>query len=55
MNGNDEAFIERLNTFIRKGDDYGYYQTLGLKLVRKDLFEHNYALGLKDLNVWHTI
>ena len=34
-----------------EGDGYGYYQTLGLRLVRKDLFGHNYALALKDLNV----
>ena len=34
-----------------EGDGYGYYQTLSLKLVRKDFFGHNYALALKDLNV----
>ena len=34
-----------------ESDEYGYYQTLGLGLVRKDLFGHNYALALKDLNV----
>ena len=34
-----------------ESDEYGYYQTLGLKLVRKDFFGHNYALALKNLNV----
>ena len=35
-----------------EGDDYKYYQTLGLKLIHKDLFgQDNYGLALKDLNV----
>ena len=34
------------------GDDYKYYQTLGLKLIHQDLFGHdNYGLPMKDLNV----
>ena len=35
-----------------EGDDYKYYQTLGLKLIHKDLFgQENYGLAMKDLNV----
>lgn len=34
-----------------EGDGYRYYYTLDLKLVKKELFGHNYALALKDLNV----
>ena len=32
-------------------DEYGYYKTLNLRLIKKDFFGHNYALALKDLNV----
>jgi len=35
-----------------EGDGYGYYQTLGLKLIHKDLLgQNNYGLAMKDLNV----
>lgn len=35
-----------------EGDDYKYYQTLGLKLIHKGLFgQYNYGLPMKDLNV----
>jgi len=35
-----------------EGDDYRYYQTLGLKLIHKELFgQENYGLAMKDLNV----
>ena len=35
-----------------EGDDYKYYQTLGLKLIHKGLFgQYNYRLPIKDLNV----
>ena len=35
-----------------EGDDYKYYQTLGLKLIHQDLFgQENYGLAMKDLNV----
>ena len=50
------SVMQNANGFCYKylfteSDEYGYYQTLGLGLVRKDLFGHNYALALKDLNV----
>ena len=35
-------------------DDYKYYQTLGLKCIM-DGFYPNYALALKDLNVWDMV
>ncbi len=35
-----------------EGDDYKYYQTLGLKLIHKGLWgQCNYRLPMKDLNV----
>ena len=35
-----------------EGDGYGYYQTLGLRLIYKGLFEQdNYGLPMKDLNI----
>ena len=35
-----------------EGDGYGYYQTLGLRLIYKVLFEQdNYGLPMKDLNI----
>jgi hypothetical protein len=38
--------------FCTEGDDYKYYQTLGLKLIHQDLFgQENYGLAMKDLNV----
>ena len=39
-----------------EGDDYKYYQTLGLKLIHNDLFgQENYGLAMKDLNVWYLV
>ena len=36
-----------------EGDDYKYYQTLGLKLIYRGIFDqNNYGLPIKDLNVW---
>jgi len=43
--------IVRSNFKKNQRDEYGYYQTLGLRLIKKDFFGHNYALELKDLNV----
>ncbi len=35
-----------------EGDDYKYYQMLGLKFIHKGLFgQYNYGLPMKDLNV----
>jgi len=35
-----------------EGDNYKYYQTLGLKLIYRGIFDqNNYGLPMKDLNV----
>ena len=35
-----------------EGDNYKYYQTLGLKLIYRGIFDqNNYGLPIKDLNV----
>lgn len=35
-----------------EGDNYKYYQTLGLKFIHEGLFgQYNYGLPMKDLNV----
>ena len=35
-----------------EGDNYKYYQTLGLKLIYQGIFDqNNYGLPIKDLNV----
>ena len=35
-----------------EGDNYRYYQTLGLKLIYRGIFDqNNYGLPIKDLNV----
>ena len=37
-----------------EGDNYKYYQTLGLKLIYRGIFDqNNYGLPMKDLNVWY--
>lgn len=39
-----------------EGDDYKYYQTLGLKLIYRGIFDqNNYGLPMKDLNVWYIV
>lgn len=39
-----------------EGDNYKYYQTLGLKLIYRGFFDqNNYGLPMKDLNVWHIV